>query len=103
MATWQSLLELHQHNSTLSILFEKGQLSGCLFFSKQNAYIYIYKKEHYDNSKKEFLNEKVSHYRIPLGEMNQGQLRHIQERFMTSILKHQKEKEEWFNGHGIIV
>ncbi len=44
--------------------------------------------------KKEFLNEKVSHYRIPLGEMNQGQLRHIQERFGDNYFETTKKKKK---------
>tara|TARA_R100001015_G_C4564985_1_gene124115 strand:- start:19 stop:186 length:168 start_codon:yes stop_codon:yes gene_type:complete len=44
--------------------------------------------------KKEFLNEKVSHYRIPLGDMNQGQLRHIQERFGDKYFETSKKKKK---------
>jgi len=44
--------------------------------------------------KKEFLNEKVSHYRITLGEMNQGQLRHIQERFGDKYFETSKKKKK---------
>jgi|TARA_R100001594_G_scaffold68184_1_gene102512 hypothetical protein len=44
--------------------------------------------------KKEFLNEKVSHYRIPLGDMNQGQLRHIQERFGDKYFEAPKKKKK---------
>ena len=45
--------------------------------------------------KKEFLNEKVSHYRITLGEMNQGQLRHIQERFGDKYFETPKKKKKY--------
>jgi len=31
--------------------------------------------------KKEFIDTKVSHYRLALGEMNQHQLKHIQDKF----------------------
>lgn len=44
--------------------------------------------------KKEFLNEKVSHYRIPLGEMNQEQLTHIQERFGDKYFETSKKAKK---------
>jgi len=44
--------------------------------------------------KKEFLNEKVSHYRIPLGDMNQHQLKHIQERFGNKYFETSKKKKK---------
>jgi len=45
--------------------------------------------------KKEFLNEKVSHYRIPLGEMNQGQLKHIKDRFGDKYFETPKKRKKY--------
>ena len=44
--------------------------------------------------KKEFLNEKVSHYKLTLGEMNQHQLTHIQERFGDKYFEAPKKKKK---------
>ena len=44
--------------------------------------------------KKEFIDTKVSHYRLTLGDMNQGQLRHIQERFGDNYFETTKKKKK---------
>jgi hypothetical protein len=93
--TLQSQSEQHRRKELFfySVL-KKGDF-GRLFFCKQKADIYIYKKRHtMIIVKKEYLDEKVSHYRLTLGEMNQHQLEHIQSRFGDKYFETQKKKKK---------
>ena len=44
--------------------------------------------------KKEYLNQKVSHYRLTLGEMNQHQLENIQDRFGDKYFETAKKQKK---------
>lgn len=44
--------------------------------------------------KKEFIDTKVSHYKLTLGEMNQNQLEHIKERFGDKYFETSKKAKK---------